>query len=195
MELGSTPRLADMNITAPIVFIAGYPARIEIDTVNHRFYIKSGFQEILNRKVFYHYTAEREEITGSIEGRKAPLALGFFKISGHHSSSAASKVSSVFNTSDTKFSNDYADGLYYATVEEGILRSTTRVLTFRWDDTITISGDNDGKVPIYNPSASGYAALYTDTTISSDDGKEFVCVFDSKGRITSMTVVGDDPSF
>lgn len=194
-EDGLIERLADMSLTAPIVFIAGYPARIEIDTVNHRFFIKSGFQEILNRKVFYHYIAEREETTGTIEGRKAPLALGFFKISGHHTSSSASKVNSVFSASDAKFSNDYVDGLYYATAEEGILRSTTRVLTFKWDNTITITGSNDNKVPIYNPSASGYAALYTDTTIDSNDGKEFVCVFDAKGRITSMTVVGNDPSF
>lgn len=195
-EDGLIERLASMTLTDnPIVFIAGYPARIEIDTTNHRFYIKSGFQEILNRKVFYHHVAEREEISGTIEGRKAPLAVGFFKISGHHSSSDASKVSSVFSTSDTKFSNDYADGLYYATAEEGILRSTTRVLTFRWDDTLTISGTDTGKVPIYNPSASGYAGLYTDTTIDSNDGKEFVCVFDAKGRITSMTVVGADPTF
>lgn len=194
-EDGLIERLDSLSIVSPIVYIAGHPARIEIDTTNHRFYIKSGFQEILNKKVFYHYVAEREEISGTVEGRKSPLATGFFKISGHHSSSTASTVNSVFSTSDSKFSNDYVDGLYYATVEEGILRSTTRVLSFRWDDTIIISGSDTGKVPIYNPSASGYSGLYTDTTIDSNDGKEFVCEFDSKGRITSMTVVGSDPTF
>ena len=193
---GLTERLASKSITTTVLFIAGQPARVTIDVTNHRFFIKSGFQEIFGRKYFYATPCENTEYVENMEGRRSPMATGFFRITQHHSTSTASKVSSVFANSDSRYSDDYVDGLYYSTVEEGILRSTTRVLTFRWEDVYAdIGGGTDNKVPIYNPSATGYANLYTDMTINSDNGKEFVCEFDAKGRITSMTVVGSDPTF
>jgi hypothetical protein len=193
---GLTERLASKSITTTVLFIAGQPARVTIDVTNHRFFIKSGFQEIFGRKYFYATPCENTEYVENMEGRRSPMATGFFRITQHHSTSTASKVSSVFANSDSRYSDDYVDGLYYSTVEEGILRSTTRVLTFRWEDVYAdIGGGTDNKVPIYNPSATGYSNLYTDMTINSDNGKEFVCEFDAKGRITSMTVVGSDPTF
>lgn len=186
-----TDRLSGINEFDAI--IGGFPVRCRIaSTSSRKFFIKDGFHHVLGRKYFYHESIENYQSSGDIDRANNPMAIGFFKIDGHHSSSTATKVETFVPTSGSEFQTDYVDGLYYSTPSEGIVRGTTRVLYFDPDNMTTIQTGSSTTVPVYNPSATGYSNLYTDTTFVAGLYK---VEFDNKGRVINMTAVTHDPQF
>lgn len=178
---------------SPEVYIAGHPARIALDLDHNQFYVKEGFHNLFGKKYFHCIEAERNTEVDDVTTRRSSLATGFIRISGHHNSGSASKVSATYSHSDSDFSNDYVDGLYYSTVTEGLLRSTTRVLKYETAKTLLVGSSNDPTVmPIFNPSGTTYSNLYSDSTLT--DGTQYTCVFDGRGRVTSITALPSDPS-
>lgn len=174
--------------------IAGFPCRCrKSSNSNKKFFIKDGFQYVLGRKYFYHQSIEHPD--NSETNRHNPMAIGFFRIDGHHTSSNARKVEQEYPTSHTNFKTDYIDGLYYSTPNEGILCNTTRVLYF--DPTKMIKLGSSNSIPLFKTNATGYSNLYEDRAISSlsEVPGWYSFEFDSKGRATDMKLVGADPQF